>query len=114
MSTKPQIKDDPLYLLLRDGKVDEFNKRKAAGESCDLTHCDFRNVELRGIDADGLDFSNSYFHHSDLRGVNFRKARFEGVSIYEARISGTYFPDELTAEEINLSLTHGTRMRYQK
>ena len=114
MSTKPQIKDDPLYLLLRDGKVDEFNKRKATGESCNLTHCDFRNVDLRGIDADGLDFGDSYFHHGDLRGINFRKARFEGASINGARISGTYFPDELTAEEINLSLTHGTRMRYQK
>lgn len=114
MSTKPQIKDNAIYQLLREGKLDEFNQRKAAGEPCDLTHCDFRNVDLRDIDADGLDFSHSYFHHSDLRGINLRKACMEGASINGARISGTYFPDELTAEEINLSLTHGTRMRYQK
>ena len=112
--TKPQIKDDALYQLLREGKVDEFNQRKAAGEACDLTQCDFRNVDLRGIEADGLDFSNSYFHHSDLRAVDLRQACMEGASINGARISGTYFPDELTAEEINLSLTHGTRMRYKK
>lgn len=32
MSEKPQIKQDPLYQLLREGKVDEFNQRMAAGE----------------------------------------------------------------------------------
>ena len=29
---KPQIKQDPLYQLLRDGNVAEFNKLKAAGQ----------------------------------------------------------------------------------
>ena len=58
MSNKPQIKSDPLYLLLRDGEIKEFNQRKSAGESCDLTACDFRNVDLRNIDASGLDFSD--------------------------------------------------------
>lgn len=114
MTTKPQIKDDPLYLLLREGKVEEFNKRKAAGESCDLTACDFRNVDLRGIDASGLDFSNCYFHQTDLRGLDLQEANLEGASINGARISGTYFPKELSAEEIGLSLVHGTRMRNQK
>ena len=113
MSQKPQIKQDPLYLLLREGKMDEFNRRIAAGESCDLTGCDFRNVDLRGLEAAGLDLSNCYFHQTDLRGVDLREARMDGASINSARISGTYFPDELTAEEISLSLIHGTRMRYK-
>lgn len=111
---KPQIKDDPLYQLLRDGKIDEFNTRKASGESCDLTACDFRNVDLRGIDASGLDFSDCYFHQSDLRGIDLRQANLQGASINGARISGTYFPVELMAEEIGLSLVHGTRIRYRK
>jgi len=114
MTKKPIIRNDELYLLLRDGKIDEFNKRKVAGESCDLTGCDFRNVDLRGINADGLDFSDGYFHQTDLRGVDLRQSKMEGVSINGARISGTYFPHQLTAEEIGLSLVHGTRMRYQK
>ena len=114
MTTKPQIKDDPLYLLLREGKIEEFNKRKAAGESCDLRACDFRNVDLRGIDASGLDFSDCYFHQTDLRGIDLRQARIEGASINGARISGTFFPVELSAEELGLSLVHGIRMRYQK
>lgn len=114
MGNKPQIKNDPLYLLLRDGEIEEFNKRKTAGESCDLTACDFRNVDLRGIDASGLDFSDGYFHQTDLRGVDLRQANMEGASLNGARISGTYFPPQLTAEEIGLSLVHGIRMRYQK
>jgi len=114
MSEKPQIKQDPLYQLLRDGDIETFNKRKAAGEDCDLTHCDFRNIDLRGIIADGIDFSHSYFHQADLRAVNLSKARLEGASINGAKISGAYFPYELTAEEISLSLTHGTRMRYTR
>lgn len=114
MTPKPQIKNDPLYLLLRDGQIDEFNKRRAAGEDCDLTACDFRNVDLRGINAEGLDLGDGYFHQTDLRGLDLRNTNMEGASINGARISGTYFPVELTAEEIGLSLVHGIRMRYQK
>ena len=114
MSNKPQIKNDPLYQLLRDGDVKEFNRRKSAGEACDLTGCDFRNVDLRGIEATGLDLGGCYFHQADLRGIDLRQANLEGASIYSAKISGVYFPVSLTAEEIGLSLVHGTRMRYQK
>lgn len=114
MDNKPQIKSEPLYLLLREGKIEEFNKRKAAGESCDLTCCDFRSVDLRDIDATGLDFSDGYFHQADLRGVDLRETIMDGASINGAKISGTYFPAQLSAEEISLALVHGIRMRYQK
>lgn len=114
MGDKPQRKNDPLYLLLREGAVEAFNKRKAAGEPCDLAGCDFRHVDLRGIDASGLDLSDCYFHQTDLRGVDLRETNLEGASISGAKIAGTYFPVELTAEEIGLSLIHGTRMRYRK
>jgi len=65
------------------------------------------------LDADGLDFSDCYFRQSDLRGVDFRNALLEGASINAAKISGTYFPADLTASEIELSLLHGSRMRYR-
>ncbi|MFW2374399.1 MAG: pentapeptide repeat-containing protein [Gammaproteobacteria bacterium] len=110
----PLIKDDPMYKLLREGHVNDFNQRKAGGETCDLTGADFRGVSLAGIDADGLDFSNCYFRMSNLRGVDFRNAVLEGASIHGAQISGTFFPYELNAHEIELSLEHGTRMRYRK
>ncbi|GKS58281.1 hypothetical protein YTPLAS18_18080 [Nitrospira sp.] len=111
---KLRISSDPMYQLLRDGAIKEFNSKKAAGQSCDLRYCDFRGLDLRGLDAAGLDFSDSYFRQTDLRGVDFREANLEGASINNARVSGAYFPAELTADEIQLSLQHGTRMRYTK
>jgi uncharacterized protein YjbI with pentapeptide repeats len=109
----PQIKDDPMYQLLRDGDTEEFNTRRAAGESCDLTGCDFRTLDLRKLDAKGLDLRDCYFRQTDLRGVDLSEANLEGASINAAKISGAYFPKQLSAEELNLSLTHGTRMRYR-
>ena len=109
----PQITDDPMYRLLRDGEVEEFNTRRAGGESCDLTGCDFRTLDLRKLDAKGLDLRDCYFRQSDLRGVDLSETNLEGASINAAKISGVFFPKQLSAEEINLSLTHGTRMRYR-
>ncbi len=110
----PQITDDPMYRLLREGGVEEFNTKRAAGEACDLRGCDFRTIDLRKLNADGLDLRDAYFRQADLRGVDLSKAMLEGASINAAKISGAYFPPELSAEELMLSLTHGTRMRYRK
>jgi len=112
-STAPQIKDDELYRLLRDGKIAEFNQRRENGESCDLSSADFRSVDLVGLNADGLDLSNCYFRMSNLRGIDFSNAQLKGASIHGAQISGAFFPAELEASEIQLSLEHGTRMRYK-
>ena len=69
--------------------------------------------ELHALDPDGLEFSDSYFRPADLRLVDCRKARSIGVSINAAKISGAYLPAELTASEIELTLLHGSRMRYR-
>ena len=53
------------------------------------------------------------FRQTDLRSVDFRNTRMEGASINAAKISGAYFPADLTASEIELSLLHGSRMRYR-
>ena len=113
MSNAPKIKTDPLYRMLREGRVDAFNQEKARGKSCDLTHCDFRGIDLRGLDADGLDLSGCYFRQADLRGLDLSKTKLEGASIHSTRIAGAYFPPEISADEILLSFTHGTRMRYR-
>lgn len=110
-TTAPQIKDDELYRLLREGKIKEFNERRESGEVCDLSCADFRGVDLTGLVADGLDFSNSYFRMSNLRGLDLTNCNLEGASIHGAQISGVYFPSTLDATEILLSLEHGTRMR---
>lgn len=108
-----RIPNDPMYRLLREGCIKEFNVKRAAGEPVNLTGCDLRGLDLRGLDANGLDFSDVYFRQADLRGIDFRKARLEGASINAAKISGAYFPAELHPGEIELSLLHGTRLRYR-
>lgn len=111
---KPQIIDDPYYLLLRDGKIKDFNEAKARGETIQLSGVDLRGLDLRGIDVRGLDLSNCYFRQADLRGIDFSETNLEGASVHASKISGCYFPKELSAAEIRLSLEHGTRMRYHK
>lgn len=111
MSNDPAISNEPLYLLLREGKVEEFNRKKQAGEYCDFKSCDFRSLDLRGLDATGLDFRGAYFRKCDLRGIDFRGSLIDGASINGAKISGVYFPLNIPAEEILLSLEHGTRLR---
>jgi uncharacterized protein YjbI with pentapeptide repeats len=109
---EPEMKDDHLYRLLREGKIDDFNHACAKGESPDLINADLRGLGLRGLNADGLDLRGCYFRQADLRGVDFSKTNLDGASVHAAKISGCLFPNEISADEINLSLTHGTRMRY--
>jgi uncharacterized protein YjbI with pentapeptide repeats len=112
-NSSPQIKDDAMYRLLRDGAVEEFNSRRAGGEACDLVGCDLRSIDLRKLDARGLDLRHCYFRQADLRGLDLTETNLEGASLNAAKISGAYFPRELSAEEITLSLLHGTRLRYR-
>lgn len=111
---EPEIKDSELYHLLRHGDIDEFNRKIAEGSECYLAGADLRGTDLRNMNARGLDMSNCYLRQADLRGIDFSETNLEGCSINGAKISGTYFPKELRAEEISLSLTHGTRMRYMR
>jgi hypothetical protein len=43
--------------------------------------------------------------------MDLRKVDLDGASIHNARIGGTYFPVNIPAGEIELSVKHGTRMR---
>lgn len=111
MNKGPIIKKDPMYQLLREGKVEEFNRHKQKGHQCDLTNCDFRAIDLTGLDASGLDMSGCYFRLADLRGIDFSHAKLEGASIHDAKISGCYFPKEFSSDELTMSLIRGTRLR---
>ena len=83
-------------------------------DCCQLTGGDYRGSDLRKMNARGLDFSSAYFRNCDLSGIDFRETNLEGASLLDAKVSGVYFPDELSPEEIRLSLDHGTRLRYNK
>lgn len=107
--------DNPLYHALRDENIKAFNEaREQLDELPSFAFCDFRGLDLRGLNAEGLDLKNAYFRGADLRGIDFRKSNIEGASIAGTKISGCYFPLELEADEIVMSLNHGTRMRYRR
>jgi uncharacterized protein YjbI with pentapeptide repeats len=108
---KPRKSADPLYLLLREGSIEEFNRRSKAGEASDLRGCDFRGIDLRGMEVAKIDFSDCYFRQTDLRGLDLRSCRMEGASLHAAHISGAYFPLQFAPEEIEMSVRLGTRMR---
>lgn len=113
--TTPQPLDDPLYELLKQEDIEAFNNaRKANPEVVSLRGGDFRGLDLRGMVADGLDLRDCYFRGADLRGIDFRRAHLEGASIAGTKISGCYFSHLLPADEIMMSVTHGTRLRYHR
>jgi uncharacterized protein YjbI with pentapeptide repeats len=109
---KPVIKQDPLYQLLRTENIKEFNEQRDKLDTDELKNGDYRGRDLRNMNAAGLDFSNSYFRNADLSGIDFRNTNLEGASLLDAKLSGTYFPAALSAQEIRLSLDTGTRLRY--
>ncbi len=111
---KPYIKQDPLYQLLRNEDIKGFNEQRDQTDSSELRSGDYRGRDLRNMNAKGLDFSNSYFRNCDLSGIDFRDTNLDGASILDAKLSGTYFPLELGAAEIRLSLETGTRLRYRQ
>lgn len=110
----PEHSDDPLFKLLSAEDIEAFNSARDRLDTGNLTGKHYRGLDLRGINADGLDFSNSYFRGADLRGIDFRNTRLEGCSFTEAKISGCYFPPEIGAEELRLSVEMGTRIRYRR
>lgn len=114
--SRPKKLEHPLFQLLTEEQIDSFNTQKSqyiSAERLDFRGADLRGLNLRGLDATGIDFRNAYFRSCDLRGIDFRETLLEGASLNRAKISGCYFANDLSAEEIVMSLTAGTRMRCQ-
>lgn len=109
---KPEVLDNKMFLCLRTDDIPTFNDIRDENEELDLSGTDLSRVDLRGLNADNINFKDAYFRKTDLRGIDFRKANLEGASFGNANISGCYFPKELSADEIQFSLDHGTRVRY--
>jgi len=111
---KPVIKTDPLYQMLRQEDVDGFNDNRDSLDTSELTGGDYRGRDLRRMNARGLDFANAYFRNCDLSGIDFRETNLEGAKLNGCQGVGVYFPAALSADEIRLSLDHGTRLRYHQ
>lgn len=110
----PGHSDDPLFQMLSKEDIEGFNANRGRLDTSSLRCKHYRGLDLRGMNAEGLDFSDAYFRGADLRGIDFRTTNLEGCSLAGASISGCYFPIELSAEEIRLSVEMGTRLRYRR
>ncbi|WP_439886290.1 pentapeptide repeat-containing protein [Pseudomonas sp. MBLB4123] len=111
--SQPRQLDSPLYRLLREENIAGFNTQRPMDVEIDLSGGDFRGLDLRALDAQGIDFTDAYFRGTDLRGLDLRQSRLEGASLAHAQISGAYFPADLSADELLMSVNFGTRLRYR-
>lgn len=112
-AANPRQPSDPLYLLVREGRSADFNRQRKPGDKCDLQGCNLRGLDLREFELSNIDLSDCYFRQADLRGLDLRSCRLQGASLHAARISGVYFPIELSPAEIEMSVRIGTRLRYR-
>ncbi|MCW2269672.1 Pentapeptide repeats (8 copies) [compost metagenome] len=110
---QPRQLDSALYALVHDEQIAHFNREKPKDAAIDFRGGDFRGLDLRDLDTTGIDFTDAYFRAADLRGLDLRHNGLEGASLAHAQISGTYFPGELSADEILMSVNFGTRLRYR-
>jgi uncharacterized protein YjbI with pentapeptide repeats len=107
----PLFIDDPAYRDLRSDDLVHFVEHTASREEVDFSNADLRGVDLRRIEGSKLVLRGAYLRDADLRGLDLRHIDMEGCTLLGAHISGTYFPDNMSAQEIMMSIEHGTRLR---
>jgi uncharacterized protein YjbI with pentapeptide repeats len=98
--------------LIQEERFIEFNNLVDSTPGyIDLTGAHLRGYDLRKCKLRKVDLTGAYLRSSDLRSVDLSEAKLDGASIKEAKVSGALFPRDVPAEEIALSLVHGTRLR---
>ena len=99
--------------LFNEEHREKFNALAAQGKMPPQQNQNLADLDLRGYDLSTLDLSGSYMRGANLSGVDLRGANLSGVSLKNAKVSGCYFPSDLAADEIRLSLEFGTRIRHR-
>ena len=108
----PRFLDDPAFKALRLADFEAYNRQVNGQKRVDFSNTDLRGVDFRGIaDVGKLSVQGAYMRDADLRGLDIRSWDMEGCSLYHAKISGAYFPATMSAQEIIMSVQHGTRLR---
>ena len=102
-----------LPIFCEDNCREKFNTLVSQGKIPHLQNQNLANLDLRGYNLSNMDFSGSYMRGVNLSGLDLRGANLSGVSLKDAKVSGCYFPKELPAEEIRLSVEFGTRVRHR-
>ena len=108
---KPKFIDDEAYRCLRAGDFEGFERHIIDREAVDFSDADLRGLDLRRVDPSKLLLRGAYLRDADLRGVDLRHIDLEGCSLMHAKVSGTYFPANVSPQELQMSLEHGTRLR---
>ena len=103
------FRETPIVVALREGTAGDLTG--PAHEHLDLSNANLRGVDLRHVNLRHADLRGAYCKGADLRGVDLSEAKLEGASFHLARISGAYFPKNVLAEELIMSLDLGTRIR---
>jgi uncharacterized protein YjbI with pentapeptide repeats len=110
----PRLLDDEAFHCLRSEDLDGFHRHIAGRQEVDFSNCELKGTDFRRADLSKVILSGSHLREADLRGVNLRHMDLEGCSLIHAKISGTYFPENLSAAEIRMSVECGTRLRTGK
>lgn len=108
---EPCFPDDPAFKLLRTGEIDAFHRAMETRHVVDYTGCNLRAVDFREVDLGPFLLRDAYLRDADFRGCDLRHLDLSGVSLHGAKVSGAYFPDNVSPDEIRMSLRHGTRIR---
>jgi len=103
-----------LARMLREGRADGFNAWVAEHGPADLTGANLRMADLRGAELRHARLRGAYLRAADLRGQDLSSCDLDGASLSGAKVSGVRFPDDLPADEIMMSLAHGTRLRARR
>ncbi len=100
-----------LYYLLKGEQIEEFNRKVEGQRGYDLQDVNLRGRNLQNADLQHADLRGAYLNRCNLKGLNLTHANMEGSSMHMARISGTYFPHNVSAMEIQNAVNFGTRIR---
>lgn len=109
--TKPKFLDDEAFKCLREGNYEAFNNYVKNRDLVDLGDCNLRGTDFRNADLSKVKLAGAYLRDADLRGQDLRHMDLTGCSLFHAKISGVWFPDNVPLEEIEFSVNHGTRIR---
>jgi uncharacterized protein YjbI with pentapeptide repeats len=107
----PKFLEDEAFKYLREGDHEGFCRSVDNRKVVDFTGADLRGSDFRNIDMSKIILRDAYLRNADFRGCDLRKVDLEGASIHNAQIAGAYFPLNIPAEEIQLSIQNGTRIR---
>ena len=111
---KARFIDDEAFRCLRSGDAATFHRLVERRSVVDFTDADLRGTDFRNVDLSKVILRGAYLKDADLRSLDLRKVDLEGTSIHNARIGGTYFPHNIPAAEIEMSVRYGTRMRVRR